>query len=180
MRFYVATSLDNANRATELRDLLVRLGHEVTFDWMDADRVDHSDGEAAHNRAVEDLDGVASAQALIVILPAGYGSHVELGVALGMRAMRALLISYIQDYAEVLRTKRQSYDRDQAIAIERLIDAIEAGAAPRAPKVFLWAEQAHAADYPCVFHTLADCVITGGLAELVVEIGVASSRDDAR
>lgn len=98
MKFYVATSLGNAPAAARVRDLLTQLGHRITFDWMDAPGLHANDPRAKvaadmpadhgsqldsfSTRAIEDIAGVAEADALIAILPGGIGTHVEIGVAL--------------------------------------------------------------------------------------------------
>ena len=96
MKVYIASSLGNVAMVQRLRDLLVSLDHEITHDWTvvgpghandpravrQADVVDQV-SLTLENRADADIEGVVSADALIVVMPGGVGTHTELGVALG-------------------------------------------------------------------------------------------------
>lgn len=89
MKFYVATAFDHASAATQMMDALRERGHVITFDWtvyqpLVADGW-KPDGEELENIAAEEVEGVRDADALIVLLPGGRGTHAELGVALALR-----------------------------------------------------------------------------------------------
>ena len=78
-RFYLATRKDRLDQASPLLDALTANGWKRTFAWTNQD---------AHNRAEHagiaqaELAGVGEADVLIVLLPGGYGTHVEIGAAL--------------------------------------------------------------------------------------------------
>ena len=98
MRVYIATSLRNAARFLQVRDALTARGHELTYDWHAGGPVPPNPEDQAQ-RTREDLDGVAAAEALVMLLPGGRGTHVELGFTLGLsrsgprRALRWLRVS---------------------------------------------------------------------------------------
>jgi nucleoside 2-deoxyribosyltransferase len=88
MRFYIATQLANSEQQQALAQYLINNGHELSFDWSKQDnelktnRVFSKEEYELHAR--NDLQGVMSADFLIVLLPGGLGTHVEFGAALAM------------------------------------------------------------------------------------------------
>ncbi|TLS51705.1 group-specific protein [Paenibacillus antri] len=81
MRFYIASSFKNIENVRKVARELRALGFQQTYDWTT-----HSDIDSIsklRNIGHEEVSGVMAADVVIVMLPAGKGSHVELGVALG-------------------------------------------------------------------------------------------------
>jgi nucleoside 2-deoxyribosyltransferase len=80
-RFYLATRKDRATQAAVLMEALQAEGWERTFDWSG-----RTDGgvEGYPEIATAELAGVREADVLIVLLPGGYGTHVEIGAALAL------------------------------------------------------------------------------------------------
>jgi hypothetical protein len=78
-RFYLATRKDRAADAEQLANYLRALGWERTFRWGNSDETD------AAATAVAELSGVRRAHVLVVLLPGGYGTHVEIGAALALQ-----------------------------------------------------------------------------------------------
>lgn len=80
-RFYVSSRKDRSKYADELSQALKSHGWERTFVWADQ-------GEAtrkAHAALAEaELAGIRAADVLIVLLPGGFGTHVEIGAALAL------------------------------------------------------------------------------------------------
>lgn len=83
-RIYVASSLDDIDRARTLADALVGRGFELTYRWMDHGPVAKDGPARMAEVAANELLGVAAADAVIVLLPGGRGTHVELGAALAL------------------------------------------------------------------------------------------------
>lgn len=82
MKYYIATSLSNMPQHNELRDQLQALGHEITYDWT-------THGPAWPHGVVKcaevsqsEINGVKFADAVVVLLPGGRGTHIEIGAAL--------------------------------------------------------------------------------------------------
>ena len=82
MRFYVASKLENATRVRALRDRLVALGHEPTYDWTAHGSVQDQGEERIREVAIAEMMGVLLADVVIVLFPGGRGTHTELGAAL--------------------------------------------------------------------------------------------------
>lgn len=80
--FYVATGLERVDDQRTIVNALTDAGHQVTYDWAAHGSVQATPGIWA-SVAKSEAEGVAGADYVIVLLPGGYGTHVELGLALG-------------------------------------------------------------------------------------------------
>lgn len=81
-KFYVATSLNRAALHNRVRDALVAMGHEITYDWTGHGSVQADGPERCAEVAAGEIAGVAQADFVVVLLPGGRGTHAELGAAL--------------------------------------------------------------------------------------------------
>lgn len=80
-RFFLSTRKDRAVEANALSDKLRAHGWERTYEWKDEDGA----GPEAHAAvALAELEGVRNADVLVVLLPGGFGTHVEIGAALAL------------------------------------------------------------------------------------------------
>src|SRR6266853_4344866 len=80
-RFYLATRKDRAEEANAISAALSSHGWERTLTWS----AQEGAGLAAHSELAQaELRAVAVADVLIVMLPGGYGTHVEIGAALAL------------------------------------------------------------------------------------------------
>jgi nucleoside 2-deoxyribosyltransferase len=79
--FYLATRKDDSERADTLSKALNAHGWERTFTWKN-----QNDGTLDGNAiiAAAEIEGVRKADVLIVLLPGGFGTHVEIGAALAL------------------------------------------------------------------------------------------------
>ena len=80
-RFYFSTRKDRGAEAGALLAALKARGWERTFDWNEHRG---SRTEQYADLAVAELTGVRDADVLIVLLPGGFGTHVEIGAALAL------------------------------------------------------------------------------------------------
>jgi hypothetical protein len=80
-RYYLSTRKDRSTRATPIVEALKARGWERTFVWKD-EGGSSPDGYA--ETALAEIAGVREADVLIVLLPGGYGTHVEIGAALAL------------------------------------------------------------------------------------------------
>jgi nucleoside 2-deoxyribosyltransferase len=92
-RFYLATRKDRSAQAAALLEALKAQGWERTLAWSDQNEAG-TDGYA--EIALAELAGVREADVLVVLLPGGYGTHVEIGAAL---ALGKPVILHAQDRA---------------------------------------------------------------------------------
>lgn len=80
-RFYLATRKDRESHANAISEELKARGWERTFVWTAQDSTSTDQYALV---AQEELDAIKSADLLIVLLPGGYGTHVEIGAALAL------------------------------------------------------------------------------------------------
>ncbi|WP_409253832.1 nucleoside 2-deoxyribosyltransferase [Bacillus sp. SCS-153A] len=82
MKFYVASSFKNIQQVRYVSDQLKRRGFSQTYDWTQNQRA----------ATIEDLEQIGRAEKqavmesdiVVILLPAGKGSHIEMGIALGL------------------------------------------------------------------------------------------------
>jgi nucleoside 2-deoxyribosyltransferase len=79
-RFYLATRIDRNAEAAPLLHALKSQGWVRTFEWAD----DEIDPARYADTALRELAGVREADVVIVLLPGGRGTHVEIGAALAL------------------------------------------------------------------------------------------------
>lgn len=83
MKIYIATSLEKAKDHNQIRDALLKQDISLTYDWTSHGSVKNTTLERLNEVATNELSGIAEADALVVLLPGGHGTHTELGFALG-------------------------------------------------------------------------------------------------
>jgi len=117
-KFYIATALANTLKYEAVRARLQAGGHSLTFDWLEAGPVDQTSVKDMAKRSRDDLGGINDADCVIVILPGGFGTHVELGYALRVASTKVIIwaegglaISHPQAYPCVFHC-----DKDAALA----------------------------------------------------------------
>jgi nucleoside 2-deoxyribosyltransferase len=82
VRYYIATRLENHQQHNEVRDHLLSLGHRITYDWTKHGPVWSEGADRCRQVALFERRGVEEADYVVVLLPGGRGTHVELGIAL--------------------------------------------------------------------------------------------------
>lgn len=82
MKYYIATSLSRHDDHNLVRDTLAGFGHEITYDWTVHGSVRDQNADIIRRVAMAETQGVQVADIVIVLLPGGRGTHVELGMAL--------------------------------------------------------------------------------------------------
>ncbi|ART75416.1 group-specific protein [Sutcliffiella horikoshii] len=80
-KFYIASSFTNINKVREVSSILKNNGFIQTYDWTQNERA--ATLENLKDIGSKELSAVSEADFLIVLLPAGKGSHIEFGIALG-------------------------------------------------------------------------------------------------
>lgn len=80
-KFYVASSFKNIDTVRYVSNQLVNIGYIQTYDWTKPEKA--STIEDLKEIGLKEKDAVMDADFIIVLLPAGKGSHIELGIALG-------------------------------------------------------------------------------------------------
>ncbi|CAG9622490.1 group-specific protein [Sutcliffiella rhizosphaerae] len=80
-KFYIASSFQNIDMVREVSDILRQQGYVQTYDWTQNERA----ATLKELKRIGELEkeAVIEADFVIVLLPAGKGSHIEFGIALG-------------------------------------------------------------------------------------------------
>jgi nucleoside 2-deoxyribosyltransferase len=89
---YVATGLENRTLAAQVISALREAGFRITYDWTTHGSVSGEPLERRREVALDEANGVRKAALLVVLLPGGRGTHVEMGIAIGL-AIPVVLIS---------------------------------------------------------------------------------------
>jgi nucleoside 2-deoxyribosyltransferase len=80
LKFYVASSFQNINQVQIITNELIQYGWQLTYDWTLNKRANSIEElqriGSLEKTAIEDSDLV------IIVLPGGKGTHVELGLAI--------------------------------------------------------------------------------------------------
>lgn len=83
-KVYIATRLERANDHRMLAHALRAGGAVITYDWTLHGSVQEEGAARITQVAVAEADGVADADAVVVLLPGGRGTHAELGMAVAL------------------------------------------------------------------------------------------------
>ncbi len=83
MRFYIGSGIKNCSEVNCYSKILKENGWEQTYDWVKNVNGDVSIEDLREYAKLESL-GIFNADVVIILLPAGRGSHVELGMALAL------------------------------------------------------------------------------------------------
>jgi nucleoside 2-deoxyribosyltransferase len=82
MKFYIATSLSRAKAHNVVRDVLMECGHEISYDWTLPENKRPISNESLREIALLEVEGVSDSDFVIVLLPGGNGTHLELGISI--------------------------------------------------------------------------------------------------
>lgn len=78
-KFYIASSFQNIEDVRYVRDQLIAKGFQHTYDWTQNSRA--ANLEELQRIGNAEKEAVQHADFLIILLPAGKGSHIEFGLA---------------------------------------------------------------------------------------------------
>ena len=84
MKFYVGSGMQNAELVDYYAKKLIEKGWTQTYNWVATINDDVSLSEMVEYAGLES-QGVRDAEVVIVLLPGGRGSHIELGMALALK-----------------------------------------------------------------------------------------------
>jgi Nucleoside 2-deoxyribosyltransferase len=80
-RFYLSTKKDRSADGAATLHALTERGWQCTFDWT---AFQESGAANLPTLAQAEIEGIRQADILIVLLPGGFGTHVEIGAALAL------------------------------------------------------------------------------------------------
>lgn len=80
-RFYIASTLNNKENVQIVSERLKQEDFIHTYDWTQNKHLTSLD--QLREVGMKELEAVKNSDFVVVLLPAGKGSHVELGIAIG-------------------------------------------------------------------------------------------------
>lgn len=83
MKFYVGSGMKNCELVNYYAKLLKENGWEQTYDWVKKVSDDISRDDMIQYASLES-QGIVDSDVVIVLLPAGRGAHIELGMAMAL------------------------------------------------------------------------------------------------
>ena len=101
MNFYIASSFKNIEQIRAISNALKLKGHIHTYDWTQNEKTSSLEKLAAIG--VKEKEAVMNSDFFVILLPAGKGSHIELGIALGL-GKRIYLYSPANEICEYDKT----------------------------------------------------------------------------
>lgn len=81
MKFYIASSFKNIDMVRNVSEKLKKKGYILVYDWTVNENV--TTLEELRVIGEKEKTAVIEADVVVVLLPAGKGSHIELGIAIG-------------------------------------------------------------------------------------------------
>ena len=83
MKFYIGSGMKNCELVNYYAKILKRKGWNLTYNWVENinDDVSIEDMTAY---AISESQGIVDSDVVIILLPAGRGAHIELGMALAL------------------------------------------------------------------------------------------------
>lgn len=85
MNYYIATSTERALLHNLVRDDLKKLGHEITYDWTTHGSVRQTSKARLEEIASLEFQGILGSHFVLVLLPGGKGTHVEIGLSIASK-----------------------------------------------------------------------------------------------
>ena len=83
MKFYVGSGMKNCELVNYYANLLKENGWEQTYDWVKNVSDDISRDDMIKYASLES-QGIVNSDVVIILLPAGRGAHIELGMAMAL------------------------------------------------------------------------------------------------
>lgn len=80
-KFYVASSFRNIDAVRYVSEQLVSIGYIQTYDWTKNEEISTFDD--LKDIGQNEKKGILEADFIVILLPGGKGTHIELGIALG-------------------------------------------------------------------------------------------------
>ena len=102
MKFYVGSGMKNAKLVEYYQEKLKEAGWEQTYNWVKNINNDIDIDEIREYAKLEQ-EGVINSDVVIILLPAGRGTHIELGMSLALNK-KTFLCSLTEDEFSIENT----------------------------------------------------------------------------
>ena len=98
MKFYVGSGMKNSELVNYYAKKLKEIGWQQTYNWVENINSDVSIKEMTKYAKLES-QGVADSDVTIILLPAGRGAHIELGMAMALNKKVFLCSSTKEEFS---------------------------------------------------------------------------------
>ena len=122
MNFYIASSFQNIDQVRMVAAGLRSFGWNHTYDWTQNERVDSLDDLTRIGQL--EKEAVAESDVVLVLLPGGKGTHIELGLAIAFEK-RIYLYSQDEEVMNIGATSTFYHLPEVEICIGTIKDLIE-------------------------------------------------------
>ena len=102
MKFYIGSGMKNCELVNYYANLLKENGWEQTYDWVKNVSDDISRDDMIKYASLES-QGIVNSDVVIILLPAGRGAHIELGMAMALNK-RVILCSTTKEEFSIENT----------------------------------------------------------------------------
>lgn len=102
MKFYIGSGMKNCDLVNTYANLLKENGWKQTYDWVKNISNDIRKEDMIKYATLES-QGIIDADVVIILLPGGRGSHIELGMALALNK-KIFLCSATEEDFNILNT----------------------------------------------------------------------------
>lgn len=82
MKFYIGSGFKNVDKVNRLSSELQKFGWIHTYNWANIEGIGNETREDLINYSILELNGIDESDIVIIVLPAGRGTHIEFGYAL--------------------------------------------------------------------------------------------------
>ncbi len=102
MKFYVGSGMKNAKLVDYYQEKLEEAGWEQTYNWVENINNDINIDEIREYAKLEQ-EGVMNSDVVVILLPAGRGAHIELGMSIALNN-KTFLCSATEDEFSIENT----------------------------------------------------------------------------
>jgi len=81
VKFYIATGTGRIEDQHKVREVLQKYGHTQTYDWTQHGKLTDVGEDVMQKVCHSEMEGIAQADFVVVLLPGGRGTHGEVGMA---------------------------------------------------------------------------------------------------
>ena len=122
MKFYIASGFTNKDDVRYVSEKLKRKGYIHTYDWTKNVRA--STTEDLKKIGLLEKNAILESDFIVILLPAGKGSHIELGIALG-QGKKIYLYSPNEEVKDFEKTTTFYHLPEVEIIIGNIDDLVE-------------------------------------------------------
>ncbi|MCM3175440.1 MULTISPECIES: group-specific protein [unclassified Paenibacillus] len=118
MKFYIASSFSNTTAVRTVANQLKLNGFIQTYDWIENQNVNSL--KDLREIGYLEKNAILNSDIFIIMLPAGKGAHIELGIALG--AMKEIYLYSETNEMNEIETTSTFYQLDE---VKRIIGTMD-------------------------------------------------------